>query len=110
MESNTNASPSAFETPKASIPQFASASATEAAKAYFEALAELKSQPPPQINGTSAARDPASVTGSLNALGAKLRTLTQAKAQVEANLAPGEERRWEAYQKSLEQQQQGEQR
>ena len=102
--SSANASPSPLSSPAALIPQFASPEATEGVQAYAAAMAELKNQPTPPPNiGQQALSNPSSITASLNQLSAKLNALGAAKQQVEANLAPGEQQRWKAFQKSLDQ-------
>lgn len=95
--------PSASAAPAASMPQFANQSATEGARAYVAAFAELKNQPPPPATiGQDAISNPASVTGSLNMLAAKINALSRAKQQVEANLSGSEElRRWQQLEKTL---------
>jgi hypothetical protein len=84
-------------------PRFANSGASEAAEAYAAALADLKNQPAslPTI-GQDAVTNPSAVIGSINQLASKLNALTQAKEQVEANLAPSERQRWKEFQHHLE--------
>jgi hypothetical protein len=94
-------------TPKASTTPhelFANPAANDAAAEYATALNEARQYstkvPPP--TGAQAIGDPASATGYLNGIGTKIRALHQAQSQVEANLAPEEKARWEAYRKSIQ--------
>jgi hypothetical protein len=97
----------ATPTPKASATPaalFANPAANDAATQYAAALNEARQYstkvPPP--TGAQVIRDPASATGYLNEIGTKIRALHQAQTQVEANLAPEEKARWEAFRKSIQ--------
>jgi hypothetical protein len=112
-EASTTPSAERFETslqtptPKASTTPhelFANPAANDAATQYTAALNEVRQYstrvPPP--TGAQVIGDPASATSYLNGIGTKIRALHQAQTQVEANLAPEEKARWEAFRKSIQ--------
>jgi hypothetical protein len=79
---------------------FQNETANQAWNQYVEDFQAIKSMPPPQVQDP--VNNPVSVTGYLNQLGNRLKTLQQSRDTVETNLAsPEEKKRFRAAEKSL---------